>query len=156
MHASLDSQVLDWVAGLAPVRIGFVMESLRYEEEDYAWAPHLGSRAKIFAQHFEYLTHALVCDEGDASDITAQGQKPALWWPGFVPNRFILRQGRSPINNRAVFHGVPYGDRARWIGHPLLRHTMNFARSSDHSHRINNNLMCSNRPSGLACFSSHR
>lgn len=131
VHASLDSQVLDWVAGLAPVRIGFVMESLRYEEEDYAWAPHLGSRAKIFAQHFEYLTHALVCDERDASDITAQGQKPALWWPGFVPNRFILRQGRSPINNRAVFHGVPYGDRARWIGHPLLRHTMNFARSSD-------------------------
>lgn len=130
VHSSLDPQVLEWVAGLAPVRVGFVMESLRYEEEDYAWAPHLRPRAQLFAQHFEYLTHALVCDERDASDLTAQGQKPVLWWPGFVPNRFIVQQGCPPINNRAVFHGVPYGHRAHWLDHPLLRQTITFAKSS--------------------------
>jgi GT2 family glycosyltransferase/SAM-dependent methyltransferase/tetratricopeptide (TPR) repeat protein len=131
VHASLDPQVLEWVAGLAPVRIGFVMESLSYEAEDYAWAPHLRLRAQLFAQHAEYLTHALVCDERDASDLTAQGQRPVLWWPGFVPKRFIVQRERSPVDNRAVFHGVPYGHRAHWLDHPLLRHAITFAKSSD-------------------------
>ncbi|HEY5932349.1 MAG TPA: hypothetical protein VIT63_05495, partial [Nitrospira sp.] len=34
VHASLDPRILEWIAELAPVRIGFVMESLKYEEED--------------------------------------------------------------------------------------------------------------------------
>lgn len=131
VHASLDSRILEWIAELAPVRIGFVMESLKYEEEDYAWAPELRRRAQVFAEHSEYLTHLLVCDERDAADLTAQGGKPVLWWPGFVPHRFILQQACQPINNQAVFHGVPYGQRARWLDHPLLRHAITFSKSSD-------------------------
>lgn len=128
VHASLDPRILEWIAELAPVRIGFVMESLKYEEEDYAWAPELRRRAQVFAEHSEYVTHVLVCDERDASDLAAQGGKPVLWWPGFVPHRFI-RQGRPPIDKRAVFHGSPYGHRARWLDHPLLRRSMVFAES---------------------------
>lgn len=41
IHTPLDTDVLEWAAELAPVRIGFFMESLRYEEEDYRWAPEL-------------------------------------------------------------------------------------------------------------------
>lgn len=130
VHASLDCQILEWVTELAPVRIGFVMESLRYEEEDYAWAPELRSREQVFRQHLEYLTHVLVCDERDVVHLSTQERKPVLWWPGFVPSRFILRQGSPTIDRRAVFHGVPYGDRAHWLNHPLLRQRVMFAQSS--------------------------
>lgn len=131
VHAPLDHQILEWITELAPVRIGFVMESLRYEEEDYAWAPVLRQREQVFAQQLEYLTHALVCDERDASELMARGRKPVLWWPGFVPRRFIVQQGPARIERRAVFHGVPYGHRAHWFNHPLLRDRMLLVRSSD-------------------------
>jgi GT2 family glycosyltransferase/Flp pilus assembly protein TadD len=107
------------------------MESLRYEAEDYAWAPKLRSREQAFTKHFEYLTHALVCDERDAAHLGAQQRKPVLWWPGFIPHRFVQQQGRPPVDHRVVFHGTPYGNRARWLDHPLLCRMMCFAKSSD-------------------------
>ncbi len=129
VHTPLDHQILEWVRELAPVRIGFVMESLRYETEDYAWAPELRQREQVFAQQLEYLTHALVCDERDASELKAYRRKPILWWPSFVPRRFVLQQGLPLVDRRAVFHGVPYGHRALWLNHPILRERMLFAQS---------------------------
>lgn len=131
VHTPLDGQTLEWIAELAPVRIGFVMESLRYEPEDYAWAPELHSREQVFTQHLEYLTHALVCDERDADYLTARQRKPILWWPGFVPHRFVMQPGCRPVDTRVVFHGTPYGNRGRWLDHPLLRQMMSFAQSSN-------------------------
>ncbi|MBH0201253.1 MAG: glycosyltransferase [Nitrospira sp.] len=127
VHASLDVQILEWVAELAPVRIGFFMESLRYEEEDYRWAPELRNRHIVFHHQLEYLTHALLVDERDVAELTALGTTPALWCPGLVPRRFIADIPHDPRHNRAVFHGNVYGERARWIEHPLLRERMTFA-----------------------------
>jgi GT2 family glycosyltransferase/SAM-dependent methyltransferase/Flp pilus assembly protein TadD len=129
VHTPLDGQTLEWITELAPVRIGFVMESLRYEPEDYAWAPELHSREQAFTQHLEYLTHALVCDERDAEYLTARQRKPILWWPGFVPYRFVMQPGCRPVDNRVVFHGTPYGNRGRWLDHPLLRQMICFPQS---------------------------
>ncbi|MDO9117773.1 MAG: glycosyltransferase [Nitrospira sp.] len=129
VHASLDTRILEWAAELAPVRIGFFMESLRYEEEDYRWAPGLRSRHVAFHRQLEHLTHALMVDERDVAELTALGTKPALWCPGLVPRRFIADPSRAPRYNRAVFHGNVYGDRAKWIEHPLLRDRMTFAQA---------------------------
>jgi hypothetical protein len=30
---------LEWIGGLAPIRLGFIIESLQYTEEEYAAAP---------------------------------------------------------------------------------------------------------------------
>lgn len=130
VHAPLDPQILEWVAELAPVRIGFIMESLRYEEEDYKLAPELRTRHTDFHRQLQYLTHALLVDERDVAELTALGKKPALWCPGLVPRRFITHPTHAPRHDRAVFHGNPYGHRARWIEHPLLRHRLTFAKAS--------------------------
>lgn len=131
VHAALDARVLEWAGELAPVRIGFFMESLRYEEEDYRWAPELRIRQVAFHRQLDYLTHALLVDERDVTELHALGTKPALWCPGLVPRRFIAETSRDPRHNRAVFHGNVYGDRARWIEHPLLRDRLTFAKSPD-------------------------
>jgi len=129
VHAPLDPQILDWVSGLAPVRIGFIMESLRYEEEDYTLAPELRTRYADFHRQLQYLTHALLVDERDVAELTALGKKPALWCPGLVPRRFIAGPTRASRHDRAVFHGNPYGHRAHWIEHPLLRDRLTFAKA---------------------------
>lgn len=129
VHASLDPAILEWVAELAPVRIGFFMESLRYEEEDYRWAPELRTRHVAFQRQLDYLTHALLVDERDVAELTALGKTPALWFPGLVPRRFVTSPTSLPRRKQAVFHGNVYGERADWIQHPLLRDRMVFAKS---------------------------
>lgn len=131
VHAALDARILEWVAELAPVRLGFFMESLRYEEEDYRWAPELRFRHIAFHRQLDYLTHALLVDERDVAELSALGTKPALWCPGLVPRRFIAGTSNEPRHNRAVFHGNVYGDRSRWIEHPLLRDRLTFVKSPD-------------------------
>lgn len=129
VHASLDSEILDWITTLAPVRVGFFMESLRYEEEDYRWAPELRSRHAEFQRQFEFLTHALLVDERDVAELTARGRIPALWCPGLVPQRFITAPLQPPRHDRAVFHGSVYGKRGHWIDHPSLRQRMVFQKA---------------------------
>ena len=130
VHTRLDDDTLTWLTELAPVRVGFVMESLRYEENDYEWAPGLRTRQQAFLHQFEFLTHALLCDERDATELSAQGPKPALWWPGFIPRRFVAPSSDPPRYRQAVFHGTPYGPRAEWIEHPALRYSMTFAKGA--------------------------
>ena len=130
VHASLDARILEWVAELAPVRIGFFMESLRYEEEDYRWAPGLRSRHIALHNQLDHFTHVLMVDERDVAELTALGTTPALWVPGIVPRRFIGDPTPPPRHNRAVFHGNVYGNRVKWIEHPLLRERLTFAKAS--------------------------
>lgn len=130
VHTAFDTDTLDWIAELAPIRIGFVVESLQYEEEDYAWAPELRTRHAEFHRQLEYLTHGVVIDELDAAELTSQGRKPAFWCPGLVPRRFIHPRPVVPVYPRAVFHGTPYGSRANWIEHTAIRRSMIFAKAS--------------------------
>lgn len=129
IHTPLDTDVLEWAAELAPVRIGFFMESLRYEEEDYRWAPELRIRHVTFHRQLDYLTHALLVDERDVAELTALGKTPALWLPGLVPQRFVTSPTRAPRWNQAVFHGNVYGERVQWIANPLLRDRLTFAKA---------------------------
>ena len=119
IHTPLDDRILEWVAGLAPVRVGVLMESLHYDAEDYAWAPQLKSRpAKLDAQ-LPYLTHVLAPDEQDAAELATRGIK-TLWWPPMVPERFIVPPVGPPTQSQAVFHGTPYGRRQHWMSEPSL------------------------------------
>src|SRR5712691_10277386 len=42
---ALDDDVLDFLGGLAPVRVGLLLESLHYDEATYAGSPHYRARA---------------------------------------------------------------------------------------------------------------
>ncbi len=121
VHAPLDPSTLEWIAGLAPVRVGIIMESLRYAPDDYAWAPHLQERQRHVEEQIGYMTHVLTFDEQDAEDLNARRVAKALWWPPMVCERFIATPSMDPSHHQAVFHGTPYGPRQRWIGNPVLR-----------------------------------
>lgn len=127
VHSPLDPVTLEWIAGLAPVRVGILMETLRYDEEDYAWAPHLRQRQGHVEEQIRYMTHVLAPDELDAEDLNARQVKPTLWWPQMVPGRCIGAPAQNPRYCQGVFHGTPYGPRQQWIHHPSLASHLTFA-----------------------------
>ncbi|MBA5868777.1 MAG: glycosyltransferase [Nitrospira sp. CR2.1] len=130
VHAPLDDAILNWLSELAPIRVGIIMESLQYGEDDYTWAPHLRARQGFVEQQVRTLTHVLVPDECDVERTAARTGVPALWWPPMVPERFINTPPNPAVHQVGVFHGVPYGPREQWIHHPALKSRLTFARPS--------------------------
>ncbi|MCS6329547.1 MAG: glycosyltransferase [Nitrospira sp.] len=128
IHTPLDARIMEWVAELAPVRVGVLMESLHYDAEDYAWAPQLKSRPAQLDAQLPYLTHVLAPDELDAAELAARGIK-VLWWPPMVPDRFISGPVQSPTHAQAVFHGTPYGRRQHWVENPALEDRLHCAKA---------------------------
>jgi hypothetical protein len=119
VHADFDEQFLSWVATLAPVRLGMVMESLQYEPYVYDLEPVLKTRRERVIRRLAYMTHVLVADELDASDLNQDGNMKAMWWPQTVPRACI--QSAPPASNAyAVFYGALYGKRQGWLSHPAL------------------------------------
>ncbi len=126
VHSPLDPTVLEWITGLAPVRVGIVMESLVYEEEDYAWASHLRTRQGLVDKQLLAFTHALLPDERDVESLASRMPIQTLWWPTMVPARFISSPERPPVHRRGVFHGQPYGPRKQWVTHATLQKHLSF------------------------------
>ncbi len=130
VHAPLDDAIVQWLSELAPIRVGIIMESLQYSEDDYAWAPHLRARQGFVEQQVRALTHVLVPDECDVERTAARTGVPALWWPPMVPERFLSTASNPAVHRVGVFHGVPYGPREQWLHHPALKSCLTFARPS--------------------------
>ena len=130
IHTPLDQATLEWVAQLAPVRVGVLMESLRYDAEDYAWAPQLKLRPSHLDAQLPHLTHVLAPDEQDVTELQARGFANVLWWPPMVPERFIVSPTGAPTRSQAVFHGTPYGRRQHWISEPSLSGRLHCAKGA--------------------------
>lgn len=119
VHADFDETFLSWLASLAPVRLAMVMESLQYEPYVYELEPKLRERKDRVLRRLAYMTHVLVADELDATDLNQDGAIKALWWPQTVPHACI--QSAPPSSNEyAVFYGALYGKRQSWLKHPAL------------------------------------
>ena len=120
VHNRYSDAFLEWVAELAPVRVGLIMESLRYREEDYHRWPHLRERAGFVEQQVRHMTHVLAADEGDAEVFNRSGLVQALFWPSAVPSRFISETIERPSRREAAFYGELYGERKAWLALPGL------------------------------------
>jgi GT2 family glycosyltransferase/tetratricopeptide (TPR) repeat protein/protein-L-isoaspartate O-methyltransferase len=124
VHSPLDEAYLEWLSTLAPIRVGVLMESLQYDEDDYRHVPQLKGRAALVEQQIRFMTHVLAPDELDAESLNDRRLTRALWWPCMVPSRAIAMPTAMPSQRRGVFHGTPYGPRQRWLGDPSLRGVM--------------------------------
>ncbi len=121
LYKDVDNEFCQWVAGVAPVRIGFVSESLDYDAAELAQHPEFAEHRLKFQKWKPYLTHALMGDEHDVACVNQAGAIQALWWASSVPTSFILKQPGIATRRHAVFPGTPYGERQLWLQHRDLR-----------------------------------
>ena len=121
LHYPYDPATLDWIRTLAPIRVGILGESMRYDSLDYAQEPSLQGRPAIIRNQAQCLTHLLVGDENDVPEVAGWGQLEVMWWPGGVPQQDIVNPTFSRSRPCAVFHGNPYGSRLEFLRHPRLQ-----------------------------------
>lgn len=126
LHYPYDQDTLDWIRTIAPIRVGILGESMRYESQDYALEPRLKERPVIIRHQIQGLTHLLVGDENDAIEIAGWGEREVLWWPGGVPGTYIDVPAALAPGSGAVFHGNPYGSRLKALRHPRLQRLLSF------------------------------
>ena len=127
----LQEKDLEWLAGLAPVRLGFVMESLEYTPEEHASNPGLAYARTVLEKTGRYMTHIVTPDEKDMPFIRALHAKPVTLCPCPVPERFIRRNITIPPQVKPVFRGTAYGERARWLELPEVKDLINNEPSAD-------------------------
>ena len=121
-----------WLASLAPVRVGIVMETLHYAPSDYAEVPELARRVPLMQQAvLPHVTHFCVVDETDVRHVQNMGAQ-AVWTPCHVPQRFFRSSAPQP-HTPAVFIGSAYQRRVKYLNHPRLRELLAFRTSGEHA-----------------------
>ena len=121
VHHTFDDGLLDWIAGVAPVRVGFLGESLEYTPEECLIDPRLAARKRLVEDRLKYVTHAVAVDEHDVREINMRGLASAMWLVSAVPERFVRERSAAPALGAAAFSGALYGERASWLERPELK-----------------------------------
>lgn len=117
-NLTLDDLV--WLASLAPVRLGILVESLNYTLEQYESNPILYETKQLLIRNSPYITHLVYPDEKDTEEIWQFSNTPALWYLVGIPRRFFCSEVSRPPSAKPVFLGTPYGERALWLEHHSL------------------------------------
>lgn len=123
VHSNFNENLLDWISQLAPIRIGFILESLNYSTEEKTFLPLLKERKIVVARKIKYMTHVVACDENDVDDLNNTSVQ-TFWWPQAVPLRFIGTTSSKKSNKYATFSGALYGNRASFLNHPALQNLL--------------------------------
>ena len=121
-HSGIPAPFLEFIDLLAPVRLGFVCESIEDSPQCIAWNPGGAQmRNDNLARNLKHTTHLVVVDEADFVRFNREGKTPAFWWAGMhVPGRVIAAAPQPATTAPAEFYGTPYGERAQWLTHPEL------------------------------------
>lgn len=124
VHCEYPKSFLEWVATLAPVRVGCLYESLSYTREECRQNSKLETRREEVSQQMQGLTHIICSDECDATYIQEKGIAQAIWSPTFVPHRFVSDLYIPPTHSNAAFFGSLYSEeRRQWLEQTNL-HTL--------------------------------
>lgn len=117
----IDESILEWIAELAPIRVGLIGESLEYNHEEYDLNPDFKGMRSLVERRLKYLTHIVAVDENDVESINKNTHIRAMWWPSAVPRRFILEKTSANPKKQGAFIGTVYYQRAIWLKSPELQ-----------------------------------
>ena len=111
----------EWIVDLAPIRLGFITESVDYPEEDYLFNPALRDTKRILEKTLRHVTHVAAIDELDFPYISSICPIPVFWMVPTMPEALIAKEITTPPRAKASFIGTPYGERASWLERPVIK-----------------------------------
>jgi hypothetical protein len=123
VHSDLPDELLANMSRLAPIRVGFVPESIEIHSGEYISNPVGTEKRKANTRrNLQCATHVLTVDEKDADHIQIDGKQKGLWWPLAIPEDELAQAiATSWQYPQAVFFGAVYGDRLQWLQDPNLK-----------------------------------
>lgn len=130
-HVNYDNQFLEWIASLAPVRVGLVLESLTYPQELLRESQTLASKEEFVLSRIPFMTHVLAVDELDVKMIREKTQAEALYWRLAVPEQYISKETVPAQHDLASFMGALYKIRQPYVEYQPLRKLMHFLPSPE-------------------------
>ncbi|RKZ63732.1 MAG: hypothetical protein DRQ99_16505 [Candidatus Parabeggiatoa sp. nov. 3] len=130
---------LEKIVNLAPIRVGFVTESVEYHPEEYDAFPWLRERRARIDKQFEYVTHIAAVDEQDVVNIKQRFDKPTMWLPCSMPERYIYEHVSTHAKKIALFSGSVYGKRINYLKEPRLKSLLAYQKSQN-SHLLDSTL----------------
>jgi hypothetical protein len=145
---------LEKLVELAPIRLGLLPESLTYDAEEIVGEPALAARFSQVVSRSKCLTHIATSDEKDAEYFGKVLGLPAIWCPPAVLQRFISQNFRSNPNGMACFCGAVYGTRKTFFEHECLKELLANIRSPER-YSFNPFLYNLNHYFSLVCRSSN-
>lgn len=106
VHSQMSDELLTFLAEIAPIRVGFIVESLTIDPKEFI-SNQIGTQRRIdnTYQKLPYLTHIVVTDERDLRACN----HPAMLGLASVPERLVKVPNSTSDN--AIFYGTLYGDR---------------------------------------------
>jgi len=132
VHANFDLEFLEWLATVAPVRVGVLCESLQYTQSEIDQMPALATRSQLVHHQLSRLTHVICVDEVDADQLPRSARIPALWIPATVPARNVFKDYQTPTSQKAVFVGSLYStERRHFATHTRLKEFMEIGQSPE-------------------------
>ncbi|OAD21396.1 hypothetical protein THIOM_002836, partial [Candidatus Thiomargarita nelsonii] len=117
------------IVSLAPIRVGFVTESVEYYPDEYDAFPWLRERRAKIEKQFKYVTHIAAVDEQDVVNLKLRFDKPTMWLPCSMPERYIYEHVSTPTQKIALFSGSVYGKRVNWLKEPKLKTMLAYQKS---------------------------
>lgn len=126
IHSKIDETFLEWLTTIAPVRVGFLPESLGYHHEEYAEIPEFKNMRIEFEKRIKYMTHLLSVDEKDAEEVTARKLVTAMWWPQAMPERLVFEQTTRFPAKYAIFCGTLYSKRLAFLEKADMKESLVF------------------------------
>jgi hypothetical protein len=136
VHSAIDDRTLDFIASLAPVRLGFSFESLELLPVEWENNPKASQiREETLKKRLAITTHLLTSDETDAVRLVNQPYQVRPMPPGFVmPKAFITECPPPPQVPFGLFYGTLYGERERWVNLPELSTLLRYVNASPETH----------------------
>lgn len=129
VNPGLTDEVTEWMAEVAPVRLGLCAESTVYSEEELFVKPELATMSVCFRKRLPYLTHLALGDEADP-ERWASNHLQTAWWL-VSANRSQISTSPIPEPFKARFYGHVYGDRKVWLENPALHGLVDAAPHSE-------------------------
>ena len=116
---------------MAPLRVGFLTESLSYSEEERAHHPWLSDRDAPVPLYLEGMTHVAAVDEVDVVRVADCYRIPTMWHPVPMPERFVRIPSGEAQFRGGYFGGSVYGERGNWLSNERLSQLLGYQRSTD-------------------------
>jgi hypothetical protein len=113
-HANYPTDFWSWLEQIAPVRVGVLMESLRYTPDEIAVQPSFAMRFDAVVRQARRLTHILSYDEHDVAELAKVTGRPTRLYHSMIPASMV-RQETAPADGKILFLGTLYEKRLTYL-----------------------------------------